>query len=346
MGQLLENIEQIKKTLREGEESQQVEVIRDIYYVENALKDVSENLANELDTQCLVDSDDLKRVGINPTTMKSRIYGNLNRYIRLYMPKGEKGTLTHYSDNTLEGYNLFHNDSYESSLDAKWYKVIGQNESEIDEAKEDRRGQVVDYLLRNPGGTVVDIGRAVWNRDINVLGRNNSSIITIVRTIASALKAGVITRNTAAKPYKYFTTSASAKTIGSVDAPVTTKPKTNTTPTTVPRPVATGKTTVAPADILATLNKNWFYGNWEGGPKYFDLSTNDRGPRTDHGGPPDGDGWMDNRQIEQVRAPYVAKWMPRLKDFQERLKKQGIIIDRLYVDYGEKGHISLGIEVK
>ena len=206
-----------------------------------------------------------------------------------------------------------------------------QYNEEIDEAKEDRRSQIVDYLMKNPGATVADMGRAIWNRDIDTLGRTSTLVITIVRSIASALKSGAIRRDETKKPYKYYPITGITGTMKvPVKQPVVTTPVTKTT---------------TPIDILSALNKEWSYGTWQGGPKYFDSDTSDRGPRTDHGGGEDGDEWMDDEQLRQVKAPYIKKWAPRLEDLKTRLKKYGIQAE-VYVDYGEKGHISLHVTVK
>ena len=100
-------------------------------------------------------------------------------------------------------------------------------------------------------------------------------------------------------------------------------------------------------DVTDVVNGYWRYeGKWEDGwGNQLTLHTNDRGPRTDHGGPPDGDGWMDYHQIEQAAAPYRAKWLPRLKELAQRLKEKGIKVKGYDVDYGEKGHIALNLEI-
>lgn len=343
---------------------------------------------------------------------------------------------------------------------------------ELDEAKEDRRSQVVQCLLKNPGATTVDLGRAVWGRDIAALGRESTQVITTVRTISGALKANAIGRDTRRKPYKYYAISESGKLIGAPEelggSPVKTKTakaakslgkrfngseienrikalaskgysiknirseangnwyykiqdpinynndigigigyaasdrQTNSPntdyfyynshgkddnnigntwnhsnsssagpsgwytfdqayiegvlgrletkkPELAPTVVDQKKTKVAkasPDQYINIINQEWSSrGTWEGGPKWFDLETGDRGPRTDHGGGDDGDDWMDDEQIRSYREPYVKKWMPILKTFQDRLKTKGIAIKNLNVDYGEKGHISLHIEI-
>lgn len=354
-------------------------------------------------------------------------------------------------------------------------RLINENleENPLDEAREDRRGQVIDYLIKNPGATIADIGRAIWGRDIATLGRDSTQVITIVRTIASAFKAGAIGRDDRKKPHKYYAKSDSGKLIGAPEelggSPVKraaakgvrTKPlvgkrfngpeieskinalaskgyivkkqrsepdgtwyykiqepknvgtdigtgigyraedsKTgapNTdyfyhnshgsddnklgnvwnhsnsgtpgpggwytfdqnyveniinklaskTPEQAPKPEKKSSTKVTPEQYLEIFNKEWSSrGQWQGGPKYFDLETGERGPRTDHGGGEDGEDWMDSEQVEQLRQPYVRKWMPILKDFQARLAKRGIKTEEPYVDYGEKGHVSLQLTVK
>lgn len=86
----------------------------------------------------------------------------------------------------------------------KTKSLINENFDEIEEAKEDRRGQVVDFLTKNPGATIAEIGRAIWGRDIATLGRTSTQVITIVRTIAGAYKAGKIGRVNDKKPHKYY----------------------------------------------------------------------------------------------------------------------------------------------
>lgn len=101
------------------------------------------------------------------------------------------------------------------------------------------------------------------------------------------------------------------------------------------------------AEVPKILNSNWFdRGTWEDeGRGYYSLETGDRGPRTDHGGGDDGDGWMSPGQIQRVAKPYYDKWNPRLKTFITRLKEKGVKVKSAYVDYGEKGHISLNLEL-
>jgi len=76
---------------------------------------------------------------------------------------------------------------------------------------------------------------------------------------------------------------------------------------------------------------------------FINIPTDSRGPRTDHGGG-DGDGWMSNSQIERAAAPYYKKYEPILKAIIRELK-----VNRFkakgYIDYGEKGHISIQIDI-
>jgi len=105
--------------------------------------------------------------------------------------------------------------------------------------------------------------------------------------------------------------------------------------------------------INNTINSSWpNRGTWEldnynkgNNTLYYYLDTNERGPRTDHGGPPDGDGWMTYDQIERLRKSYEKKWKPILKDFMKGLRSKGIKAFDEYVEYGEKGHIALQIKV-
>lgn len=53
---------------------------------------------------------------------------------------------------------------------------------------------------------------------------------------------------------------------------------------------------------------------------------------------------MSSGQIAQAAAPYMKKWQPRLKDFVSKLKANKIRVKDSYVDYGEKGHISLHLQ--
>ena len=73
--------------------------------------------------------------------------------------------------------------------------------------------------------------------------------------------------------------------------------------------------------------------------------TDDRGPRTDHGGGEDGDGWMSSEQIARCAAPYEKKYQPKIDSVVSSLRKLGFDT-RGHVEYGEKGHIMIMITAK
>lgn len=72
--------------------------------------------------------------------------------------------------------------------------------------------------------------------------------------------------------------------------------------------------------------------------------TGDRGPRTDHGGPPDGDGWLPQSKVEQLRQTYEKKYAPEIKRIKDLFKKNNTQLQSIYVDYGEKGHVSILVD--
>lgn len=84
---------------------------------------------------------------------------------------------------------------------------------------------------------------------------------------------------------------------------------------------------------------------WDHWGDFFSAETGERGPRTDHGGGPDGDGWMSPSQIEKYRQPYVKKWKPKMEKMIKDLAKSGIKAD-WDLEYGEKGHIMLQVRIK
>ena len=75
------------------------------------------------------------------------------------------------------------------------------------------------------------------------------------------------------------------------------------------------------------------------------IPTVDRGPRTDHGGGEDGDGWLSQSEIERLRKPYINKYKPYIDEVSKALKSKGYKVTGSYVDYGEKGHISLSLNI-
>jgi hypothetical protein len=76
-----------------------------------------------------------------------------------------------------------------------------------------------------------------------------------------------------------------------------------------------------------------------GGRFWIELGI--RGPRTDHGGGDDGEGWMSSRQIEKVSKPYFKQAKPKMDRIKQQLKDLGYRVKDLRLDYGEKGHISV-----
>lgn len=99
-------------------------------------------------------------------------------------------------------------------------------------------------------------------------------------------------------------------------------------------------------EIVQIINSVWPYNSFvsEGG-NWLGSSTGDRGPRTDHGGGEDGDDWMSSEQIRAAAAPYDKKWRPRLEQLAKDLKAKGLSVSKYYVDYGEKGHVFLQLEI-
>ena len=76
------------------------------------------------------------------------------------------------------------------------------------------------------------------------------------------------------------------------------------------------------------------------------IYTKDRGPRTDHGGGEDGDGWMSPGQIQRIATPYHKKWDPIIKSAIKKLKENGFKHVEGHMEYGEKGHIMLQFIIK
>lgn len=99
-------------------------------------------------------------------------------------------------------------------------------------------------------------------------------------------------------------------------------------------------------EVIAVVNKHWRWADWKQedwtGSDTLTSESGDRGPRTDHGG--GGDGWMDASQINRIAKPYIEKWGPRVKELEKALKKEKIIA-KPEVEYGEKGHIGLYLQI-
>lgn len=76
------------------------------------------------------------------------------------------------------------------------------------------------------------------------------------------------------------------------------------------------------------------------------VLTGDRGPRTDHGGGDDGEDWMSYEDITRHAEPYRKKWQPKADALQASLRGGGYPTATVRVDYGEKGHITLAINIE
>ena len=98
--------------------------------------------------------------------------------------------------------------------------------------------------------------------------------------------------------------------------------------------------------IRALLGPKWEINCTQQSPIAFAIrETKDRGPRTDHGGGENGDDWMDDEQIAKAAAPFRKKWQPILDATIDSLKGAGYLATTGHVEYGEKGHIYLGLTV-
>jgi len=84
---------------------------------------------------------------------------------------------------------------------------------------------------------------------------------------------------------------------------------------------------------------------WDQHGTSFYGQTDDRGPRTDHGGGDDGEDWMDDEQIRDAAAPYYRKWKGPMAQMEKDLAKKGITAT-VRMDYGEKGHIALDVNIQ
>jgi len=78
---------------------------------------------------------------------------------------------------------------------------------------------------------------------------------------------------------------------------------------------------------------------------YIQIGAIDRGPRTDHGGGDDGDDWMDDCQLDDLREEYTKKNQRSIDRVKEIVKEMTGIEAKVSIDYGEKGHCMLDIEV-
>lgn len=197
---------------------------------------------------------------------------------------------------------------------------------------------VLDYVTKNPGQTNKEIlkglGIPIVDSQKTSAGYSFSSAqASALVNLRKLVSKGILSRDKKGREFVYTLASTPSKT------PVkTTEPKKS-------------KNNLTFEQTLQLVNQKWPYRNREGnkfegekGDYYLYFSTDDRGPRTDHGGGEDGDDWMDDEQIRQVSRPYINKWSPRLQQLEQDLAKEGVIAQG-YVDYGEKGHVSLQLKI-
>jgi len=88
------------------------------------------------------------------------------------------------------------------------------------------------------------------------------------------------------------------------------------------------------------------YENSNDGKTTVYISSGDRGPRTDHGGGPTGDEWMDGSQVRKLQQGYEKHWMPKLEKVRDQLAADGVKVGDLEVEYGEKGHVGLSFSIQ
>ncbi len=200
---------------------------------------------------------------------------------------------------------------------------------------------VLDYVAKNPGQTSKEIlnGLGIPLSDsqktkagYNFSAAQGSALVNLRKLVNN----GVLSREKKGREFTYSITSTDSSPSPSPE--VKTKKQ---------------KKGLTFEQVFELINQKWPYRNREGnkfeGGKdsyYLDFNTDDRGPRTDHGGPPDGDGWMSNEQIRQVAKPYYDKWRPRLDQLEKVLKFYAGISVKTYVDYGEKGHVALQLKIE
>ena len=69
-----------------------------------------------------------------------------------------------------------------------------------------KQNAVVEYLKTHPGATIPQMSLDIWNKDYDKL-KGTSLVTTVVRTIGAAFENGLIFRDEAVKPYKYYARS-------------------------------------------------------------------------------------------------------------------------------------------
>jgi hypothetical protein len=87
------------------------------------------------------------------------------------------------------------------------------------------------------------------------------------------------------------------------------------------------------AQIPVIANELWKYeGKWEYKQGYLSLNTDDK--------------ILAASQEKSDFASYTAKWLPRLKEFVNKLRQNQIFVDSYSVYHNKNGYISLQIVVK
>lgn len=81
----------------------------------------------------------------------------------------------------------------------------------------------------------------------------------------------------------------------------------------------------------------------------FSVGPVDRGPRTDHGGGDDGNDWMDDDQLTDLEEEYYKKNKSKLNRLKSLLEEEFSEYEATFaeptIDYGEKGHIMLELNI-
>lgn len=189
---------------------------------------------------------------------------------------------------------------------------------------------IIKYLTKHPGAPVKDLFQFFPTQ------------ISAVPVVQKMLKVGLIVRDMSQKPAKWYVKGTQPSNVSTV----------------VPPKVAR-KYKESDKGKIIDIIKNSLYSylsreddeneriqtSFRDGKFNVYVSTRDRGPRTDHGGPPDGDGWMTYDQIENAAKPYRQKYKPILEKLGKDLKTGGFKMTNSSVDYGEKGHISLDVTI-
>lgn len=201
--------------------------------------------------------------------------------------------------------------------------------SPVKKTYEDYSKMVIDYLKKHPGCAA---------KELIVMFPTQMSSVPVLQKM---LKTGVIVRDMSQRPAKWYVKGTQPSNIN----------------TALPIKVARKykeSDKVKIIDIVRHSMYSYLGRSDEGEPVQtsfrdgkFNLyiSTRDRGPRTDHGGGEDGDGWMSSDEIRRVARPYEQKYKPILERLVKDLKSGGFKVTQSYVDYGEKGHISLDVSI-